>query len=149
MAKQKQTKQVEKPKAFHELYTDTQYVDPKLQEYLSNKGLEFRWINLRQFRERGFHKTGYIPFKREADTPMTDAEKLIGLGASPDGFITRGDQILAVKTKEHAAAYRAHIQEKNRIMSRAVKKEAVSKLKKSFEDAGVKAEIHESYEENE
>jgi hypothetical protein len=147
MAKKQVTKKIEKPKAFHELYTDTQYVDGNLSEYLNSKGLEYRWINLAMFKAKGFHKTGWVPFKRDDETPETESDKLLGRRA--DGFIVRGDQVLAVKTTEQAAAYKAHILEKNRIMSRSVKKEAVSQLKSAFADHGIKAEIHEGYEENE
>jgi hypothetical protein len=120
------------------------HVERELKEYFAARGLKHRWINMTKFRSDRFHRTGYVPYKREADTPASVADQL--LGTSPDGFIVRGDMVLAVKQQAQADKYRKWLRDKTDRARRNVREQAGAELRQQLR--GLKAEIHEGYDDN-
>lgn len=119
------------------------HVERELVKFFESKGLKHRWINMTKFRSDRFHRTGYVPYKRDADTPVSIADQL--LGSSPDGFIIRGDMVLAVKKAEHANQYRKWLKDKSDKLKTGAKKQAADELRQKLR--GLKAEIKEGYDE--
>ena len=123
---------------------DALIIDPKIRAEIEAKGLVCRWINGHKFKDNyGFDARRWVPYKTE--TGMGEA---FG-GKDSEGYIRRGDLILAVRTKEMNAAHKAKIDRKNKTLAAAQNKQAADELRQRMKDAGVKGvKILEGYEAN-
>lgn len=121
-------------------------VDEKLMKYFKDKGLAWRWINMSKFRAERFHRTGWVPFKKQQDTPISAADQL--LGESPDGFILRGDNVLAVKKASEAQAYKNFLRNRTAKITDAQQKEAAQAIKTAFKAAGQDVKVDEGFDES-
>jgi len=117
-----------------------------LQKELKDKGLEGRFINYKELVEnQGFHKNEWIPYKREKSDTMDTSTFLNG--SSPDGYIRRGDAILAVKRVEDAERHRAHLDQlaKNQL---GYDKRAAASLRRVAKEAGMNVPVKESFDDD-
>lgn len=124
--------------------TDMLAVDPRILADIESKGMTCRWINAVKLKANyGFDARQWVPYKSEVKLSdsfgFTDSE----------GYVRRGDLVLAVQSKEIAARRKAKIEDRNRRMQNAQGRQAADQLRKSFSDAGIDAKIHEGYDENE
>lgn len=118
-------------------------LDPELEKEIEEQGFAWRWINLQQYRSQGnFHKNRWTPYKRK-DVKSDDF-----MPTTNEGFIIRGDCILAVRPIAIAIAHKKAIQAKNDRYKQYNKQQA-DDLRRTAKESGVKAKIHEGYEENE
>jgi hypothetical protein len=118
-------------------------IDPALKVELKEKGLSHRWINYKKFMSDGnFHQSGWVPYKPAAK-PTGAVE--FSFGSNPEGYVIRGDLILAVKTEEQQAHHKARLARKNAIYQQ-YNKQAASQLKEHLK--GTKSKVYEGYEEN-
>lgn len=113
----KDKRQIEEPNC------DTQFLDPEfaynnmlalpqgLKTYLTDKGLDWRFLNATQFRAGGnYHRSNWKALNvREHES----ATELVS-GITAEGLIQRGDLILGVRTKAISAKHREFLAEKNR-----------------------------------
>lgn len=122
-------------------------VDPKLVAEMEAKGLAHRWINGIKYKNNyGYDARQWQPYK---------AEKKVGLEnnfygfTDSEGFIRRGDMVLAVRPKAvHEMAKQRNANKINNLKGNPSKK-AAEDLKKTMKDAGVDgAKIYEGYDEN-
>lgn len=131
----------------NEFYYNMTELDADLIEELKSKKLEYRFINRVQFQKNGFHRSHWKPYRREATSERSAADKLFG--ADPDGFVIRGDLILAVKSAEAASQHRDFLDRKNKILSRSAKSsEQASRLRQEIQGLGKDAQIHETEEDD-
>ncbi len=84
-----------------------------IKKELSAQGLVWRFIFVKKYIDNhGFHRSGWKP--HQFAKPAEDRGKFdFGDGIDSEGYLRRGDQILAVKTKEAQAIHRAKIQRRN------------------------------------
>jgi hypothetical protein len=117
-------------------------IDASLKKELDEKGLIPRWVNIKQMENYGgYHPKGWVPYKRES---ISDTEKLFG--NSTDGYLRRGDTVLAVKKKEDVDKHRAYL--RNEAKSSSVK-ELTKRTKKDFKDMIKSAGMQDSIKVNE
>ena len=84
---------------------DVYGLDPELKKELDDQGLYPRFVNFREVeRYGGYHPKGWRIYKRK-NAVKTDSDWVYG--RDPNGYVRRGDDILAVKTKEDAAKHLA------------------------------------------
>ncbi len=108
--------------------------------YLSANGLAHRFIQEKQYLlANNFHRTGWR-IVADPDFP----------GANADGVVKIGDLVLAVKTKEAQDAHKKALKKKSDRYSnqKEVNKKAAEELRQKASDAGLSAQIHEGFEEN-
>lgn len=105
---------------------------------VDSKGMVCRWINFNEFRRAGgYHHNHWTPYKPETE-PGSDE-----LGGRDQGYLRRGDLILAVRTKELNEAHKRFKDQKN-AAKRAYDKNAADQLRRSM--PGVK--VLEGYDDN-
>jgi len=118
-------------------------IDPDILAEIKGKNLAFRWINGVKFRENyGFDARRWIPYKSE-----TAANSAFGFKDS-EGYIRRGDLILATRPMSVNNAHKAKIQRKNETLAASQNNQAAEELRERMRDAGVKAKIYQGFEEN-
>lgn len=83
-------------------------VPPELKKELEEQGLECRWINAPKLRgQQGFNKHYWKPYKVNYDKIGID-----NFFRSPDGYLVRGDVILAARPKDIGDAHKARLKAK-------------------------------------
>lgn len=88
-------------------------VDPVLKNYLDKKGFVHRWINAKKYKaDGGFNANGWRALRMES-IPQ-DIKSAIGLvfGTSSEGYLTRNDLVLAIRTTEKAEQHRSILKQK-------------------------------------
>lgn len=129
-----------------EIYADKFKLDEALINELDEAGLACRFINFKQYRDNyGVHKSGWVAYKRKSKDPSPAGELF---GNDPDGYVRRGDMILAVKTKEATERHKQFLKQRSTTLQANYNKEKAQELRKLMRDSGVKAEIHEGFDEN-
>lgn len=104
------------------MYGDRLALSREIKKELKTKGFEGRWVSYKKLVEDGgFHQQGWVAYKREKSDTMDTSTFLNG--TDPDGYIRRGDAILAVKTVAAAERHRASLR------ARAERQQAHSQVK--------------------
>lgn len=118
-------------------------IDPQIKEELAEKGLSYRWINANKFiAQHGFHRTGWKPYQTEKRERKGALD--FGMGVDPEGYIRRGDLVLAVKPEEMQARHRQRLKLKNDLY-RGFNKQAADQLRELTRGIG---QVYEGYEAN-
>jgi hypothetical protein len=98
-------------------------IDPELKAELEGQGFSYRWINKKTYVDRGNnHRTGWKAYKKQASESRGSID--FDYGISPEGYVVRGDLILAVKPKAAQDAYRQHIRAKTERQSAVARRQA-------------------------
>jgi len=130
---------------FDEFYNNQLSLSADLKQELRDQGLDWRFINISTFRSSGNrHKNLWRPYNVKGKSPI-DAFA----GIDPEGVLTRGDLVLAVRPKHVTAAYRKKVDQKNKANA-GFNKAKAAEMKQLARDAGVadQVKIHEGYEDN-
>src|SRR5687767_12797475 len=94
---------------------------PQIEE-LASRGLAHRWISRKKFQDEGnMHRNDWEPYKFES---LKKAAGDIVFGSSPDGYLIRGDMVLAAKKLSLQAEHRSEIKFKTNAQSQVVKNAA-------------------------
>jgi hypothetical protein len=124
-----------------DIYKSQLDVNSELKKELKEKNLVYRWINAKQFQQSfGFHRSGWVPYKRSSSTKVDSL-----FGGDPEGYVRRGDLVLAVKSTEDQAKHKAGIAYKTSLYSGLNRKQA-QQLAESARQAGFKTKVSEGYE---
>lgn len=125
-----------------DLYQSPLEVPEGLKKEIDGKGLAFRWINATEFqRQYGFHRSGWKPYK-----PDVKVSGMSELGGDAEGFVRRGDLILATKTKAENEKHKLGLKMK---ADRALgyNKIKAEELRKDMLAAGIASTVVEGYED--
>lgn len=125
-----------------DMYMNPLKVDENLKSELKSKGLEYRFINLKTYQDMGFHRAHWRPYKRESSAPQDS-----GFAADGEGYMRRGDLVLAVKPKEHADLHRNQLRLKAKLQSNPNTVRA-AELKQMMQSAGISGKVHEGFEDD-
>ena len=127
----------------YEDFHDNQLHVPKaIKDECSAKGLDIRWINLNEYVRRGYiHKHHWQAYK--PDTKTGDLK----YGTDVNGFIRRGDAVLAVRRKEVSTQYKAHVEQRQKMYNN-YEKAAAEGLRQQLRQAGINTKVSEGYEGN-
>lgn len=126
----------------NDMYSSALEIDPHLREELNKAGLVARWINATEFRKQfGFHRSRWVPYKRPgAVKPSADSL----YGGDPEGFIRRGDLVLAVKTKDENKRHADALKSKANLYKDHNKQHA-AELRKAAKQAGFETEVVDGF----
>ncbi len=114
-------------------------LDGSVQKSLSSKGLSYRWISDITYRRNyGFNKENWKPHKFEDSVSGVDHE----------GYLRRGDLILATQDSEQVKLKKERIQRKTEAY-KSHNREKANELRRLAQDSGIEMQVHEGYEENE
>lgn len=130
---------------FEEFYDNRLSLSAELKKELKDQGLDWRFINISTFRKAGNrHHSLWRPYNIKSKSPI-DAFK----GVDPEGVLTRGDLVLAVRPKHVSAAYSKKLEARNRANA-GYNKAKAEEMRQMAKSAGVgdQVKIHEGYENN-
>jgi hypothetical protein len=123
----------------HDYQFNTMKLDSDLQAELEASGFEWRFINLHHLKRNGFHKSYWKPYQRKAKGGDSASVASRIFGEDPDGFVIRGDSILAIKTKQDAESFRNILKRRNEILSLSAKpSEQLKKLRDQVDQKSMK-----------
>ena len=117
-------------------------IDAALKKELGDKQFAYRFINFKTYKERGFHKSHWKPYKRTS-TPTGGAQYTV----DPDGYTVHQDLVLAVKPLEWHEAHKQYLRGKAERIANPQKLKA-QEFRESMKQAGVNSEVVEGFEEN-
>ena len=125
-----------------DLFGNTLSVSPEVAKAIESKGMAYRWISYTKFIQMGGqHERAWRPIKRK-DCGMMDSSP----ENDPDGFIRRGDLVLAVRPKELHEKHRAYLRQEAQ-RGKTVQKSHADELRKYAKDQGIDMKISEGYGE--
>ena len=130
-------------------FMNTLTIDPKLVAMLKAKGLEVRFISATKLKENGgYHQRGWEVYKPATHGEVADIQSF-KFGQDPDGIMRRGDIVLAVRSVELGDQHRKWLKNKADRLKDGYNKTKAEELRQLSRDNGIKATIHEGYEDNE
>lgn len=115
-------------------------IDVELKQELDDLGFACRWINYKYYKEHGFHKNGWKPFRRQS-RPSGDAMYVV----NPDGYMIRNDLILAVKPKSYVEVHRRKLRDKTRFQAQTQKNKK-AEMEQFARDSGLGAKVIDDVE---
>jgi hypothetical protein len=126
-------------------FDDHLYINPAIIAEIKAKGLVHRWINAHKLQQmHGFDSRAWTPYKLENPNNNNNI-----FGKDAEGYLRRGDLILAVQTQQIFDQRKARVDMRRQALNNAVhNKEAAQQLKKSMRDAGIKSKVYEGFDEN-
>lgn len=140
LAARKKTLNPKNADAFGNKFT----LSEELKKELKEQGLVGRFINYKQLTEMGgVHAKDWRPYKRKSSDTMDTASFLSG--TDPNGYVRRGDSILAVKSEEEVEAHREWLQARA-ARHKNFKKQKADELREYARDHGIKTRIDEDDE---
>lgn len=119
-------------------------VPPQVMKEIKEKGYACRWINGTTLQKGfGFNKNRWVPFKSEF------VKSSIGslFGGDPEGYVRRGDLVLAVKPKELQDKHKAFNAQKIALSKGDAVKKRKEEMRAIAEEHNVKSKIESEYEE--
>jgi hypothetical protein len=109
----------------HDYQFNTMKLSPDLEQELKEKDLAWRFINMTQLKKNGHHRGFWKPYQRTSK-PEKDSPSVKLFGNDPDGYIIRGDAILAVKPKAEADRFRSLLQKRTQILAGQARSSSVA-----------------------
>ncbi len=125
-------------------------VDPAVLREAAAEGVAIRWINASKLKANyGYDSRQWQPYKRKQKSGAVENNSF-GF-TDPEGFIRRGDLVLASRPMAVHEASKARIANKNKNLTTSQRKTAAESLKQTFKDAGLSkdSKVIEGYEDNE
>lgn len=125
-------------------FNDFFAVDTALKAELQAKGLVWRWINAIKLKANyGYDSRQWAPYQRKSQAPgmtsFSDAE----------GFVRRGDLILAVQPKAVDSARKKQLAARNAAQNTDKhSKQAAEELRRHMRDSKIQADVTEGYEDS-
>lgn len=133
------------PSTYQDLYLNELVLDDELKKELDSKNLAFRFINATKLRQAGVNKSMWVPYKRESK-PTTESISAL-FGTDVDGYVRRGDLILAVQSKELNQRRKALISRQNELYQNVNALKA-NEFKKNMREHNIKTTVVEGYDED-
>lgn len=141
-AKKTSTKKV-RGQNYDEFFQNRFIVPQAIKDELEAKGLDCRFISYVKWKENGnMHRSHWVPYRCTAETAADQ------FGKDSEGYIRRGDTVLAVRSKERSEQHREFLKQRNE-RYRNFNRLAASELRERMREEGMSGKVHEGYEENE
>lgn len=103
-----------KPKSFKSLadfYMSGDAIPSRIKAFLNEKGLSYRLINAVKYKGSGnFHRSHWVPLEIPKEM-RPDLASVDGVGLSPEGYLVKGDLVLATRSKEMNSTHRRLLDE--------------------------------------
>jgi hypothetical protein len=123
-------------------------LDPAITSALEAKGMDVRFINAKILQDMGgWNEMGWrpVPMKEVCNTTDTHSFQF---GIDPNGFIRRGDLVLAQRPKDMGIKHKQYLaQENERARIKTKSKYHAEELRRLADEAGLDARIHEGYDD--
>lgn len=129
-------------------------IPPEVAKEIESQGKVHRFINAKRLGDMGgYHPQGWVPY-RASDTARgnMDGQALL-FGNDPNGYIRRGDCILAVRPKELNEKHKAYLKRES-VRTSNVAKTAAASVREYIRANGLDmrvqegAEVHEGFDKD-
>jgi hypothetical protein len=85
-------------------------VDPVLKSFLEKEGFACRWLNATRYKsDGGFNKNGWRALRMDSVPEKIRDSVGLTFGTSGDGFLTRNDLVLGIRTIEKHEAHKKQL----------------------------------------
>lgn len=144
----KSVKDIHKDLGFGDLATEygarsnVLQLDPALAKELEEKQLVPRWLNNKIYKEKGFHRSDWVPYKRESSPKNS-----VVTTQNMDGYTIYKDLILGVKPKDWNEHHKQVLMRKANSQN-DVQKKLAEDFKDFSSNRGGGASITVGYDEN-
>lgn len=119
-------------------------LDPELTGELEKKGLAWRFISAKRFQDMGgTHPKGWRPYK--CDKMLSSSPDFV-FGSSGDGYVRRGDLILATRPNELHEKHKTYLNQEA-LRGRQIQQSQAQHLREMVRGANIK--VHEGYDDEE
>lgn len=114
---------------------DHMIIDPAIKAEIVKRGLKYKWINANRLASNnGFDKKGWKPYKLN-----TSGKSTVYGQSDAEGYLRRGDLVLAVMPEQIHAKHKAAVDQANLLNKASMgSKEAAKEIKNRFKDNKVK-----------
>lgn len=135
-----------------DVFMNTLGLDPELTKLLAEKGFAYRFINYKRYVDMGgVHEAHWVPLTRSQLEKMgygkISTQDFI-YGSSADGYIRRGDLVLAIRTNDLNQRHVAYLkQEADARSGRKIQKAHANELRDLVKSSGLGGNVHEGYED--
>lgn len=121
-------------------------VDPTILADIQKQGKVHRFINAKQLGEMGgHHPRGWVPYKPSAEQRANMEGQALLFGSDPNGYVRRGDCILAVRPKELNDKHKAYLRQES-ARTANVAKEAAAGVREFIRANGLDMRVQEGAE---
>jgi hypothetical protein len=134
-----------------DIFGNTLGIDPEMQKIIEAKGFAIRFISASKLESNaGYHNRHWRPLPtsklKEWGYDTLNTLDSFSFGSDPNGFIRRGDLVLAVRPKDLHEKHRAYLKQEA-ARGRGLQKKHAEELKSLVRDAGLDMKIHEGFED--
>lgn len=116
-------------------------IDKALKKELKENDLAYRFIYFKLYKQQGYHKSRWVPYKRDSE-PSHGAVFTV----DPSGYTIHQDLVLAVKPMDWQHAHKKYLQKKAARQSNTQKMKA-EELREHMKSSSTPLKINEGYEE--
>lgn len=116
-------------------------IDKALKEELKENDLAYRFIYFKKYKQQGFHKSRWVPYKRDSE-PSHGAVFTV----DPSGYTIYQDLVLAVKPMDWQHAHKKYLQKKANRQSNTQKMKA-EELREHMKSSSTPLKVDEGYED--
>lgn len=130
---------------FEEFYNNRLSLSTELKNELREQGLSWRFINIANFRKAGNrHQSLWRPYNVKSRSPIEAFS-----GIDPEGVLTRGDLVLAVRPNHVSKAYRQKLDRRN-AANAGYNKAQADRMRQEAKSQGLSDQvtIYEGYDDN-
>lgn len=148
-----QKRQVQAPQTdVTDLFGNPLTLDKEVMDALKAKNLAHRFINAAQLQSMGgYHQYGWRPIKaKDLYANMGTSDFMFGI--DPEGYIRRGDLILAVRPQEVNEKHKAYLKQANEAVDvNMMQKKQRQAMRQIAREVGEEMKVHEwdEHDENE
>lgn len=116
-------------------------IDIALKKELKQNDLAFRFIYFKTYKNQGYHKSRWVPYKRESE-PSHGAVFTV----DPSGYTIHQDLVLAVKPMDWQHAHKKYLKQKAARQSNTQKIKA-EELREHMKSSSAPLKVNEGYED--
>lgn len=120
--------------SYDEFFNNRLSLPDSIKEKLKAEGLDWRFINAAQFRQDGgIHKSHWRPYKASGEIATTQ-------GVNAEGFIQRGDLLLAVREKKISKMHRSFLDQRNQRL-KGINKQQADEFRQRIREEGRSGQV--------
>lgn len=128
-----------------DVFSNRLSIPAEIQKELEEQGLVGRWVSgVELARNQGYHSKGWVPYKRKKSDKIDTAEFLGGKDV--DGYVKRGDAVLAVKSVEAVEKHKAVLAQRSR-QQLGYGKQQAAELRNMIKSSGMEGSVSVGYDD--
>jgi hypothetical protein len=121
-------------------------IDAEVAKAIEASGQVYRFINVKRLQDMGgYHPQGWRPWKPSPEQRAKMEGQSLLFGSDPDGFVRRGDCVLAVRSKELNEKHKSYLRQEV-ARTENVTKTAAQQMREFVRSNGLDMRVQEGAE---